>query len=230
MRNVFIAWLLFGGFCFVMGLFTCKSCRDDCPPATQNDTTSHSDTTEKVLPSDTSNWHTGDIAYWESKNDTPRIEYKYKTLKEYKDVDSAAIIQDVLNQYNSLLSKYTALSNDYNTTRTYNETYYHEDAISRVESEIKGNKLNRQRAILDSMRQKIITTTNTVTVPEKKRNIMYLGGFVQGNKDKIVNGLGAKLMWKFKNDMILEAGYMRTIQDSGFVQVGYNVPIRIGRH
>lgn len=44
--------------------------------------------------------------------------------------------------------------------------------------------------------------TNTITVPEKKRNQWYIGGDIQGNQITPVNQISAGLLFKNKNDQI----------------------------
>lgn len=44
--------------------------------------------------------------------------------------------------------------------------------------------------------------TNTITLPPKPRNQLYIGGGIQGNQTSLVNQFNAGLLWKNKKDQI----------------------------
>jgi hypothetical protein len=49
--------------------------------------------------------------------------------------------------------------------------------------------------------------TNTITLPAKPRNQMYIGGALQGNPGALINQINAGLLWKNKKDQIF-GGYI----------------------
>lgn len=59
------------------------------------------------------------------------------------------------------------------------------------------------------------TITNTITLPAKPRNQLYIGGALEGNPTSMINQINAGLLWKNKKDQIF-GGYVGIDKDAMF--------------
>lgn len=60
--------------------------------------------------------------------------------------------------------------------------------------------------------------TNTITLPAKPRNQMYIGGALEGNPEALINQINGGLLWKNKKDQIF----------GGYVGIDKNVNFNVG--
>lgn len=72
------------------------------------------------------------------------------------------------------------------------------------------------------------TITNTITLPAKPRNQLYIGGALEGNPTSMINQINAGLLWKNKKDQIF-GGYVGIDKDAMFqygVQSYFKINLR----
>jgi hypothetical protein len=100
---------------------------------------------------------------------------------------------NLLKQYIELASKHVA-QNVYNDTIKIDSTGW----LS-IKDTVSKNRLTTRSFEYSFKYPKI---TETITIPEKKRNQMYVGGMIGGNREQIVNQINAGLLLKTKKDQI----------------------------
>jgi len=100
---------------------------------------------------------------------------------------------NLLKQYVELASKHIA-QNVYNDTIKIDSTGW----VS-IKDTVSKNRLTTRSFEYKFKYPKI---TETITIPEKKKNQMYVGGMISGNREQIVNQINAGLLLKTKKDQI----------------------------
>jgi hypothetical protein len=136
------------------------------------------------------------------------IEYEYVPYPVYttSPVDTAAIIAD------------------FDKSRYYKDTSHLKGAIVGYEAIVKRNKLEKIRQFADSIESQVITNTIVQKVPEKK-NQVYLGFNIQGNRSELLTGAGPSILFKTKADKMIELGALYGHSRSVIVQAGVKLKL-----
>jgi hypothetical protein len=121
------------------------------------------------------------------------------------DTSSMAIL---IKQYTELANKFLAINIHQDSIRI--------DTIGTVRiTDTVTNNLIKSRKTTYSFKIPIIT--NMITIPEKKRNQFYIGGYIQGNQNSF-NEIGANLLFKDKKDKMF--GFSAGINTDGQIMYG----------
>lgn len=116
--------------------------------------------------------------------------------------DSAVIINQLLKQYDALKNTYNKMVVKYSSVHSYTDTTHLKLGIVKVQTIVGNNTLIRQRTILDSAFQTIIT--NNLSAKEKTQ--LWFGIDAYGNKKNYLSGAGVSLLLKFKKGIGIDAG------------------------
>jgi hypothetical protein len=218
--------ILFG---FIVGLMTCKNCSKPIQTTNPPEQTK-SDTIQKPIPSDTGSIREPVLVLEGGKIPTeplkPVVFVKHDTLV-LSDGATLAELRDLQRAYNTLVSEYEILYNDYATPRKYTDTTRFALGRSIANFEVEKNRAINFQQIQDSLHYTYIKERVTVAAPKRMIGYLEIGGFYQLADP--LGYLGTGLNLKFKNDAII--GTSIYINGLGKTIVGgkYLVPIRLGK-
>jgi hypothetical protein len=103
--------------------------------------------------------------------------------------------------YAKLLEQYVALSAKFLQMGIYQDTVKLDSfGYVAIKDTVTKNALSGR---LVDYHIKVPKITETITIPEKKKNQVYIGGMIGGSKEQIVNQINAGLMLKTKRDQII---------------------------
>ena len=102
--------------------------------------------------------------------------------------------------YNNLLKQYLELASKHIAQNVYNDTIKIDSTgWVNIKDTVSKNKLTTRSFEYSFKYPKI---TETITIPEKKVNQVYIGGMIGGNRQQIVNQINAGFLLKNKRDQI----------------------------
>jgi hypothetical protein len=102
--------------------------------------------------------------------------------------------------YAKLLEQYVALSSKFLQMGIYQDTVKLDSfGYVAIKDTVNKNALSGRSV---DYRIKVPKITETITVHEKKKNQVYVGGMIGGNREQIVNQINAGLLFKNKKDQI----------------------------
>lgn len=212
---------------FLFGLLTCKNCTPPCPTAPES---IKSDTAIKYLPSDTSDFSEPILVLEGGRIPTTDKPYVPPIINlEPLPIDTNNITAPLVAKYNILLGAHSDLLEEWMKERVYKNTHrFNDSAVVTTENVVTQNKLIRSRAVLDSIRQIIVTNTITKTVVERKA-IGYFGFRSDYNLSDTTLYLGAALSIKLKNDMRFGITGRLNTRANAIFGIEADVPIRLKR-
>jgi hypothetical protein len=118
--------------------------------------------------------------------------------------------------YAKLLEQYVALSAKFLQMGIYQDTVKLDSfGYVAIKDTVSKNALSGRSV---DYRIKVPKITETITIPEKKKNQVYIGGMIGGSKEQIVNQINAGLMLKTKRDQIV--GVNAGINTQGQIMYG----------
>lgn len=125
-------------------------------------------------------------------------------------------------------SETSAIVEDYWIRRNYSDTFRFASGRVIVRNSVLNNKLEKQDAVLDSVKQITITNTVTRTIMQPRRIKGYLTAAVYGNPTDLITGYGGGFMLQFKNDHALEANLIRL--RTGSINYGLSYKYKLSFH
>lgn len=125
--------------------------------------------------------------------------------------------------YDSLVEQFSALKEMLLTQNIYSQEYKKDSSSVVITDTIEKNKFVGRRVDFN-LRYPVITNNTTITKLDR-RNIVYLGGGIAGNKQNYVNSVNAGVMLKNKSDRFF--GVTVGFSPQGGINYGANVYIPI---
>lgn len=124
----------------------------------------------------------------------------------FKNVDTAKILRD------------------YYAARFYSDTQKIDYGKIIINDRISRNRIIGRRLVVE---QNIPVVEKTITLKEKKRNVLYAGLSVVGNEDDFVHAIGADLGMKLKNDKFVGVGIKSIRNGTLYYEAQLKFPIRL---
>ena len=120
--------------------------------------------------------------------------------------------------YDSLVEQFSALKEALLTKNVYSNEYK-KDSSSVVITDTLQKNIFVGRRVDWHLKYPVITNTTTITIPQKKRNVVYIGGGINGNQIKPLNDVEVDVLLKNKTDKMYGIGVSSTITG----QISYGI-------
>ncbi len=107
--------------------------------------------------------------------------------------------------YDSLVEQFASLRDMLLTKNVYSNEYKKDSSSVTIIDTLEKNQFVGRR-IDWHLKYPVYTNTTTITIPQKKRNVVYVGGGVGGNQLRPLNDIEADVLLKNKIDRIYGIG------------------------
>lgn len=128
---------------------------------------------------------------------------------------------------NKLKEAYYDLVEAYNLRTEYVDTSIFKNGVAVTSTTVYQNRVEKQKTILDSIRQQIIYQTVYKPSKTQDKTQLFLGMEAFGNKNELINAAGFNAFLKMKGDIGFEGGYYFNSQNQNFYKLGFKFLIRL---
>lgn len=143
---------------------------------------------------------------WTGHDTTIYLGNTIQPIKKIRDtIEINSVEYRPSDNYDSLLYQFNSIKETLLTKNIYSNELRYDSSSVVITDTLEKNKLIGRSAKF-SLKYPTITNTITINNPPIKKRILYIGGGVEGNKDKIFNSVEIGLLYKDKKDHILGIG------------------------
>lgn len=133
-------------------------------------------------------------------------------------------VHDTVNQYLPEYVDSAAILQEFLTKKYYRDTVENKFGYIVIDDTLYKNSI-AGRSVRSNF--EIPVVKETVTIQQKKRNIVYLGFGAIGGESDLLFATGVNLGWKSKNDKFYQVGGWLTKSGNPMYSFGINIPIKL---